>query len=113
MAMNPEKFGKRAIRRGLDELVQDPTNIESIPTPPASASTNPTKQKKEKKLSTVQIDSNILNVLKSIAYWECMPIKRVVEEALNKYIANYEEEKGPIKEAPKGKKFRIITYDNP
>jgi hypothetical protein len=36
-----------------------------------------------------------------------------VEEALNKYIANYEEEKGPIKEAPKGKKFRIITYDNP
>lgn len=39
--------------------------------------------------------------LKAIAYWERKAIKDVLDEALNNYIQNYEETKGPI-QLPKG-----------
>ena len=47
--------------------------------------------------ATFIIKEDVLNKLKSIAYWERIKIKEALNNALEEYIDNYEKKNGEIK----------------
>ena len=44
---------------------------------------------------------NLLEKMKSLAYWDRILIKDIVNTAFEEHIARYEKKNGPIKEMPK------------
>ena len=51
--------------------------------------------------ATFIINEDLLENLKSIAYWERILIKEVVDTALQEYLEKYEKENGEVKPIPK------------
>ena len=49
------------------------------------------------KLASFRLRESVLNKLKSIAYWDRLQIQDVMNDALEQYIKNYEEQKGVVK----------------
>lgn len=53
--------------------------------------------------ATFIVGESKLEKLKALAYWERMQIKEVINDVIEKYIEDYEEENGEIKPVPKKK----------
>lgn len=60
-------------------------------------------KREEEVRATFIIDKNLLNNLKSIAYWDRLLIKDVLNQALNDYVDKYEIKNGIIKSIPEKK----------
>lgn len=116
-------MAKKNFKGGFDSLLGNnkqenkiKTNTRSTPVkhPLNDPSTIKIRQDKEKIIednikreeevrATFIIDKNLLNNLKSIAYWDRLLIKDVLNQALNDYIDKYEIKNGEIKLMPKKK----------
>jgi hypothetical protein len=53
----------------------------------------------EKPCSAV-IDAELTDKIKAIAYWERLPLKKVIADAIRAKIAEYEKENGEVKPIP-------------
>ncbi len=53
--------------------------------------------------ATFIVKESKLEKLKSLAYWERMQIKEVINDVIEQYIENYENSNGEIKAIPKKK----------
>ncbi len=51
--------------------------------------------------ATFVVNSNFLDSIKAIAYWDRLKIKDVINSALNDYILSYEKKNGKVKVPPK------------
>lgn len=58
-----------------------------------------TKEKETR--ATFIVNEDLLEKLKSLAYWDRVLIKDIVNNALEDYIARHEKKNGEIKEMPK------------
>ena len=58
-----------------------------------------TKEKETR--ATFIVNEDILEKLKSLAYWDRVLIKDIVSSAFEDYISRYEKKNGEIKEMPK------------
>lgn len=51
--------------------------------------------------ATFIVNTELLDKVKSIAYWERLLIKDVINKAFGEYVSKYEKSKGEIVKAPK------------
>lgn len=63
------------------------------------SATHPKEEKKEIR-ATFIVDSELLDKIKAISYWERTQIKDSVHHAFSSFIDNYEKEHGKVKSIP-------------
>jgi len=94
-------MAKKNFKGGFDSLLGNNKQENEIKTKSNEKSVK--KIDEEEVRATFIIDKNLLNNLKSIAYWDRLLIKDVLNQALNDYIDKYEINVGEIKSIPKKK----------
>lgn len=101
-------MAKKSFSGGLNSLLGDTKPAEAAPVvaEPKAAKKEITKTsqkgtKENETRATFIVQEDLLDKLKSLAYWERVLIKDIVNQALEDHITRYEKKNGPIKEAPK------------
>ena len=101
-------MAKKSFSGGLNSLLGDskPTEAAAEPKEPKADKKEITKTsqigtKVKETRATFIVNEDLLEKLKSLAYWERVLIKDIVNEAFENHIARYEKKNGEIKEAPK------------
>jgi len=102
---------KKDFAGGLNSLLEGKRETPRAESKPKARATKKPEQKDrpavEKGLkpgetrATVILNKDSLEKYKSIAYWDRLPIKEVVMEALESYIKIYEKKNGTIKPKPR------------
>jgi len=100
---------KKNFSGGLNSLLQETTQVEqSI----EKVKENKVAKKiinnsseidiKEKEVrATFIVNEDVLNKMKTIAYWDRLLIKDIINNVFEDYISRYEKKNGKIKERPK------------
>lgn len=101
-------MAKKSFSGGLNSLLGDTKPAEAAPVvaePKASkkeiTKTSQKGTKENETRATFIVQEDLLDKLKSLAYWERVLIKDIVNQALEDHITRYEKKNGPIKEASK------------
>ena len=101
-------MGKKSFSGGLSSLLGDTNKLEAIP-----AAAEP-KENSKKAVQAPQADAKgvetratfivqeeLLEKMRTIAYWDRMLIKDIVNDAFESYIMRHEKKNGEIKAMPK------------
>ena len=100
-------MAKKSFSGGLSSLLGDPKQVEQ-----ASDQAEPKAEKKvitktsqigtkEKETrATFIVNDDLLEKMKSLAYWDRVLIKDIVNSAFEDYISRHEKKNGEIKEMP-------------
>jgi hypothetical protein len=101
-------MAKKNFSGGLSSLLGDTNQAEKAAEPkePKAAKKEITKTsqigtKEKETRATFIVNEDLLEKMKSLAYWDRMLIKDIVNNAFEDYITRYEKKKGEIKEMPK------------
>ena len=101
-------MAKKSFSGGLSSLLGDPKQVEQ-----ASNQVEPKATKKEitktsqigtkekETRATFIVNEDLLEKMKSLAYWDRILIKDIVNNAFEDYISRHEKKNGEIKEMPK------------
>jgi hypothetical protein len=84
-------MGKKNFKGGFNSLL---TNNSTTPEPIAQKKTT-------KVLTTIVADEDMMHKIRSIAYWERLKIKDVMQLMFKAYLDKYEAKHGPVKPMPK------------
>lgn len=95
-------MAKKNFKGGFDSLLGNNKQANEIKTKSNEISVKYTGEEEEIR-ATFIINKNLLYNLKSIAYWDRLLIKDVLNKALNDYIDKYEIKNGEIKSIPEKK----------
>ena len=104
-------MAKKSFSGGLNSLLGETKQPEqaaepTTPKAPKAAKKEITKTsqvgtKLKETRATFIVNEDLLEKMKSVAYWDRVLIKDIVNDAFENYIARYEKKNGEIKEAPK------------
>ena len=101
-------MAKKSFSGGLSSLLGDTNQAEQAAEPkePKAAKKEITKTsqigtKEKETRATFIVNEDLLEKMKSLAYWDRMLIKDIVNNAFEEHIARYEKKNGEIKEMPK------------
>lgn len=101
-------MAKKSFSGGLNSLLGEPKQAEK-----AAGTEEPKVPKKEitktsqigtkdkETRATFIVNEDLLEKMKSLAYWDRVLIKDIVNTAFEEHIARYEKKNGEIKEMPK------------
>jgi len=100
-------MGKKSFSGGLNSLLGDNKQAEAAPAAaePKAAKKEITKTsqigtKEKETRATFIVNEDLLEKMKSVAYWDRVLIKDIANQALEEYIARYEKKNGEIKAMP-------------
>jgi hypothetical protein len=101
-------MAKKNFSGGLNSLLGEPTQAEqfSITEKPKAAKKEITKTsqigtKEKETRATFIVQEDLLEKMKSLAYWDRVLIKDIINQALEEHITRYEKKNGEIKAMPK------------
>ena len=101
-------MAKKSFSGGLSSLLGDPKQVEqaSEQAEPKAAKKEITKTsqigtKDKETRATFIVNEDLLEKMKSLAYWDRVLIKDIVNSAFEDYISRHEKKNGEIKEMPK------------
>ena len=101
-------MAKKSFSGGLNSLLGDTKPAEAAPVvaEPKAAKKEITKTsqigtKEKETRATFIVNEDLLEKMKSLAYWDRVLIKDIVNTAFEDYISRYEKKNGEIKEMPK------------
>lgn len=100
-------MAKKSFTGGLNSLLgetKQPEQATEQAEPKAKKEITKTSQigtKEKETRATFIVNEDLLEKLKSVAYWDRALIKDVVNNAFEDYISRYEKKNGEIKEVPK------------
>jgi hypothetical protein len=101
-------MAKKSFSGGLSSLLGDTNQAEQATEPkePKAAKKEITKTsqigtKEKETRATFIVNEDLLEKMKSLAYWDRVLIKDIVNNAFEDYIARHEKKNGEIKEMPK------------
>ena len=104
-------MAKKSFSGGLNSLLGDTKQAEqaaeqSEPKAPKAPKKEITKTsqigtKEKETRATFIVNEDLLEKMKSLAYWDRVLIKDIVNTAFEEHIARYEKKNGEIKEMPK------------
>ena len=101
-------MAKKSFSGGLSSLLGDTNQAEQTAEPkePKAAKKEITKTsqigtKEKETRATFIVNEDLLEKMKSLAYWDRVLIKDIVNNAFEDYIARHEKKNGEIKEMPK------------
>ena len=100
-------MAKKSFSGGLNSLLGDTKQAEQTAeqAEPKAAKKEITKTsqkgtKEKETRATFIVNEDLLEKMKSLAYWDRVLIKDIVNTAFEEHIARYEKKNGPIKEMP-------------
>lgn len=101
-------MAKKSFSGGLNSLLGEPSQAEVVPgaVEPKAVKKEITKTsqigtKEKETRATFIVNEDLLEKMKSLAYWDRVLIKDIVNTAFEEHIARYEKKNGEIKEMPK------------
>ena len=101
-------MAKKSFSGGLNSLLGDTKQAEQTAeqAEPKAAKKEITKTsqkgtKEKETRATFIVNEDLLEKMKSLAYWDRVLIKDIVNTAFEEHIARYEKKNGPIKEMTK------------
>lgn len=101
-------MAKKSFSGGLNSLLGDTKQLEqaaeqSEPKAPKKEITKTSQigTKEKETRATFIVNEDLLEKMKSLAYWDRVLIKDIVNTAFEDYISRYEKKNGEIKEMPK------------
>jgi hypothetical protein len=98
-------MAKKSFSGGLNSLLGDTKQPEQSAEPKAAkkeiTKTSQSGTKVKETRATFIVNEDLLEKMKSLAYWDRVLIKDIVNSALEDYFARYEKKNGEIKEMPK------------
>jgi hypothetical protein len=101
-------MAKKSFSGGLNSLLGDTKQAEAAPAvaEPKAAKKEITKTsqigtKEKETRATFIVKEDLLEKMKSLAYWDRVMIKDLINEVLEEHITRYEKKNGEIKAMPK------------
>jgi hypothetical protein len=105
-------MAKKNFSGGLNSLLGDTKETQKPKAEEAPAVAEPKAKKEITKTSqigtkaketraTFIVNEDLLEKMKSIAYWDRVLIKDIINQAFEEHITRYEKKNGAVKEAPK------------
>lgn len=101
-------MAKKNFSGGLNSLLGEPKQVEQAAEPkePKAVKKEITKTsqigtKDKETRATFIVQEDLLEKMKSLAYWDRVLIKDIINQALEEHIARYEKKNGEIKAMPK------------
>jgi hypothetical protein len=101
-------MAKKNFSGGLNSLLGEPKQVErpaeqAEPKAPKKEITKTSQigTKEKETRATFIVNEDLLEKMKSLAYWDRILIKDIVNTAFEEHIARYEKKNGEIKEMPK------------
>jgi hypothetical protein len=101
-------MAKKNFSGGLESLLGNTKQAEAAPAAaePKAAKKEITKTsqigtKEKETRATFIVNEDLLEKMKSLAYWDRVLIKDIINQALEEHIARYEKKNGEIKAMPK------------
>ena len=101
-------MAKKNFSGGLESLLGNTNQAEAAPAvaEPKAAKKEITKTsqigtKEKETRATFIVNEDLLEKMKSLAYWDRVLIKDIINQALEEHIARYEKKNGEIKAMPK------------
>jgi hypothetical protein len=98
-------MAKKSFSGGLNSLLGDTKQPEQAAEPKVAkkeiTKTSQSGTKVKETRATFIVNEDLLEKMKSLAYWDRVLIKDIVNSALEDYFARYEKKNGEIKEMPK------------
>lgn len=101
-------MAKKSFSGGLNSLLGDTKQAErpaeqAEPKAPKKEITKTSQlgTKEKETRATFIVNEDLLEKMKSLAYWDRVLIKDIVNTAFEEHIARYEKKNGPINEMPK------------
>lgn len=86
-------MSKKSFVKGLNDVLGDKKKEKDV-------QSNLSKKVKKEIARTFILNSELIEEIKAIAYWERRLIKEVTNEALKDYVERYKEKNGEIKSIP-------------
>jgi hypothetical protein len=101
-------MAKKSFSGGLSSLLGDTKQPEQAAEPKEAKTpkkeitkTSQIGTKEKETRATFIVNEDLLEKMKSLAYWDRVLIKDIVNTAFEDYIARYEKKNGEVKEMPK------------
>jgi hypothetical protein len=101
-------MAKKSFSGGLNSLLGDTKSVEQAPAvaEPKAPKKEITKTsqigtKEKETRATFIVNEDLLEKMKSLAYWDRVLIKDIINQSLEEHIARYEKKNGEIKAMPK------------
>lgn len=98
-------MAKKSFSRGLDSLLGENTTTDEPAVYKVEkkeiTKTSQIGTKEKETRATFIVNEDLLEKMKSVAYWDRVLIKDIVNSAFEDYISRYEKKNGEIKEQPK------------
>lgn len=101
-------MAKKSFSGGLNSLLGDNKQSEAVPVAvePKAVKKEITKTsqigtKEKETRATFIVNEDLLEKMKSLAYWDRILIKDIINQALEEHITRYEKKNGEIKAIPK------------
>jgi hypothetical protein len=87
----------------VEQVQQTAIPMQKVPMTPSQPEVSSIKKglKSDETRATFIVREDLLEKLKAVAYWERLNIKKVINEALDRYVGAYERQNGELKEVPK------------